>query len=78
MAYEHDGLAIPVFRKTAEYDRLVQAIEVTRGFVEQDEGRVVEQHSRQSKPLALAAGKAASSIADGRIDALGQVLDEVC
>lgn len=46
MAYEHDGLAIPVFRKTAEYDRLVQAIEVTHGFVEQDAGRAVEQHPR--------------------------------
>lgn len=46
MTYEHDGLAISVFRKTAEYDCLVQAIEVTRGFVEQDEGRAVEQHPR--------------------------------
>ena len=68
MAYQHDGLAIPVFREAAEYDGLVQAVEVARGFVEQNEGSVVEQHACQAETLPLAAGQAVSDGADGCVE----------
>lgn len=62
--------------KRAEDDRLVQAVEVARRLVEQEEGRVVQERAREPQPLPLAAGERVAQLTDLRVIPLRQRRDE--
>lgn len=58
MAYQHNGLAATLeLVDRLHHGRLVEGIERAGGFVEQDEGCVVEEDARKADALALAARK---------------------
>ena len=52
-------------------------IDIGDGLVQNDDGRILHHGVGDGKPLALAAGKRASCLADDGIIALGQLHDEV-
>ncbi len=53
------------------------AIQVAGGFVQDQDARVFEDHTRQGDALFFAAAQAVAALAHDRVIALGQVHDEV-
>ena len=56
--------------------RLVERVQAARRLVEQIQVRMPQEHARQTDALALAFRKTAAELADRRLDALRQALDE--
>ena len=50
-------------------------VEVLGRLVEDEDGKIGEQHAREGKPLALTAGQSHAVLADVRVQAGGQALD---
>ena len=77
MAHEHNGLAAALeLVDCLHHGRLVESIERAGGFVEQDEGCVVEEDARKADALALAARKRVAQLGNGRVESLRQTVDE--
>ena len=58
-------------------ERFVLGVERARGFVQNEDARIFEQHARDREPLAFAAGELVAALAHDRRIALGQRRDEV-
>ena len=54
------------------HQRLVFAVEVTRGFVEHDDGGIFDQHAGDREPLLFAARQPVAALADDGVVAVGQ------
>ena len=61
-----------------ELDRMLRlGVEVRRGFVEDDDGRVLEEHPCDREPLLLAARHPIAALANDGVEAVGQAEDQI-
>ena len=59
------------------HERLVLGVEVAGGLVEDDDGRVLQEHAGDGQALLLAAREAVAALADERVEPVGQRGDHV-
>ena len=59
------------------HQRFVLAVEMARGFVEHDDGRILDQHAGNGETLFFAARQSIAALADERVVAVGQCGDDV-
>ena len=71
------GAVAQGFLQRGLYEGLVLGVEVARGFVEDDDRRVLQEHAGDGETLLLAAGEAVAALAHDRGVAVGQRRDEI-
>ena len=77
MRHEHDGPFARLVAQRFQNHTLVKRIEVARRLVQQHERRVVQERTCDADALALPSRKRIAQLADVRVVAVRQRLDEV-
>src|SRR5204863_9320903 len=77
-AVRYEGRRAPLHQalERIEDPGLGAAVDAARGLVEEEDGRVLQERAREREPLALAARELDPAVADLRVQAQGQRLDE--
>ena len=71
MGDQNHGFILTLRLQGVQNDRLIQAVQIGGGFVQQQEGGIVQEGSGQSQPLPFAAGEGIAQLADLGVIALG-------
>lgn len=65
VGHQHHGLAAPFLANGPQNHRFIQAVQIACWLVQQQEGRIMQECTGQTQPLALAAGKGIAQFAYG-------------
>ena len=71
MRYQEHGSAIALAGERAEHHRLVEAVEIARRLIEQQEGCIVQKGACESDSLAFPSRERVAELSHGRVVALG-------
>ena len=77
MRYQNGGAALQVFAQGSVDGCLHMHIHRARGIVQDEHGRTLQQHSRQSHTLTLPAGEGVASLAHDSVVAFGKLVYEL-
>ena len=72
MGNQHNGFPLPLPMEGTEDDRLIQAVEITGGLVQQHQRGIMEKGTGQPQTLTFTAGKGISKLPNGGVISLGQ------